>query len=202
MNFFPGTHNPKNGALNFFRYIGPGLLVTVGFIDPGNWASNIAAGSSFGYVLLWMVTLSTIMLIVLQHNAAHLGIVTGKCLSEVATEYMRPWLKNAILLTAVGASISTAMAEILGGAIALNMLFRLPIKIGALFILVVVLFLQFTNAYKKIEKIIIGFVSLIGLSFLFEICVVKIDWGRHNQSDTPQQNFICQCICIFSHYLF
>ena len=66
--------------MNFLRYLGPGLLVTVGFIDPGNWASNIAAGSGYGYELLWMVTLSTIMLIFLQHNAAHLGIATGKCL--------------------------------------------------------------------------------------------------------------------------
>ena len=57
----------KNKTLNFLRYLGPGLLVTVGFIDPGNWASNIAAGSGFGYELLWMVTLSTVMLIVLQH---------------------------------------------------------------------------------------------------------------------------------------
>lgn len=152
-------------------------MVTVGFIDPGNWASNIAAGSQYGYVLLWMVTLSTIMLIVLQHNAAHLGIVTGKCLSEAATENMRPWVKNIVLLTAVGAAISTALAEILGASTALNMLFRLPIKVGALFTLAVVLFLQFTNSYKKIEKIIIGFVSLIGLSFLFEICMVYNDWG-------------------------
>ena len=74
----------KNKTLNFLRYLGPGLLVTVGFIDPGNWASNIAAGSGFGYELLWMVTLSTVMLIVLQHNAAHLGIATGLCLSEAA----------------------------------------------------------------------------------------------------------------------
>lgn len=124
-----------------------------------------------------MVTLSTLMLIVLQHNAAHLGIVTGKCLSEAASENMRPWLKNVILGSAVGAAVSTALAEILGGAIALNMLFRLPIKIGAVLVLAVVLFLQFTNAYRKIEKIIIGFVSLIGLSFLFEICIVKVDWG-------------------------
>ena len=58
----------KNKTLNFLRYLGPGLLVTVGFIDPGNWASNIAAGSGFGYELLWMVTLSTVMLIVLQHT--------------------------------------------------------------------------------------------------------------------------------------
>ncbi len=166
----------KKGA-GFLKYVGPGLLVTVGFIDPGNWASNIAAGSQYGYSLLWMVTLSTIMLIVLQHNAAHLGIVTGKCLSEAATAYMRPWVKNVVLITAVGAAISTALAEILGAAIALNMLSGLPIKLGSLLTLAVVLVLQFTNSYKKIEKIIIGFVSLIGLSFLFEIAIVHTDWG-------------------------
>ena len=164
-------------AASFLKYIGPGLLVTVGFIDPGNWASNIAAGSQYGYLLLWMVTLSTIMLIVLQHNAAHLGIVTGKCLSEAATEYMRPWIKNLVLISAVGASISTALAEIMGGAIALNMLFHLPIKLGSLLTLVVVLVLQFTNSYRKIEKIIIGFVSLIGLSFLFEIYLIDTNWA-------------------------
>jgi hypothetical protein len=81
--FGKGPHFKKAAA--FLKYVGPGLLVTVGFIDPGNWASNIAAGSRFGYTLLWMVTLSTAMLIVLQHNAAHLGIVTGKCLSEAET---------------------------------------------------------------------------------------------------------------------
>src|SRR5690554_7406555 len=83
-------HDKKAFRHNFelFRYIGPGLLITVGFIDPGNWASNIAAGSMFGYSLLWVITLSTIMLIILQHNAAHLGIVTGKCLSENATEHL------------------------------------------------------------------------------------------------------------------
>src|SRR5512141_1507726 len=118
-------HRPRREALAFLRYIGPGLLVTVGFIDPGNWASNIAAGSKYGYTLLWMVTLSTVMLIVLQHNAAHLGIATGKCLSEAATEHMKPWAKNAILSSALAASVSTALAELLGGAIALNMLLKL-----------------------------------------------------------------------------
>ena len=80
-------HKRYLGGLDVFRYIGPGLLVTVGFIDPGNWASNFAAGSEFGYSLLWVVTLSTVMLIILQHNVAHLGIVTGLCLSEAATQY-------------------------------------------------------------------------------------------------------------------
>ena len=91
--------------MNFLRYLGPGLLVTVGFIDPGNWASNIAAGSGYGYELLWMVTLSTIMLIFLQHNAAHLGIVTGKCLSGAASLYLPAWLKNTILATAMMAAV-------------------------------------------------------------------------------------------------
>ena len=62
-------------------------LVTVGFIDPGNWAANLAAGADYGYALLWVVTLSTLMLILLQHNVAHLGIVTGECLSEAATRF-------------------------------------------------------------------------------------------------------------------
>ena len=175
-NFFNDNHSGRSDALKFLRYLGPGLLVTVGFIDPGNWASNIAAGSDYGYALLWMVTLSTIMLIILQHNAAHLGIATGLCLSEAASRYMNRHIKNIVLATAVGASISTALAEILGGAIALEMLFHIPIKFASIIILIVVLLCQFSNGYKKIEKIIIAFVSLIGLSFLFEICVAKISW--------------------------
>ena len=170
--------NPKAEQFHFLKYVGPGLLVTVGFIDPGNWASNIAAGSGYGYQLLWMVTLSTIMLILLQHNAAHLGIVTGLCLSEAASTYINRILKNIILFTAVLASIATAMAEILGGAIALQMLFSIPIKSGSILILLVVLFCTFTNAYKRIEKLIILFVSLIGFSFLFEICIAGIDWRQ------------------------
>lgn len=76
------THKTRSGALDLLKYIGPGLLVTVGFIDPGNWATNLAAGSSFGYSLLWVVTFSSIMLIIIQHNVAHLGIVTGLCLAR------------------------------------------------------------------------------------------------------------------------
>ena len=164
--------------MNFLRYLGPGLFVTVGFIDPGNWASNIAAGSGYGYELLWMVTLSTIMLIFLQHNAAHLGIVTGKCLSEAASLYLPAWLKNTILATAMMAAVATAMAEILGGAVALQMLFGIPIKLGSMIILVLVLICEFTSAYKRIEKLIIVFVSLIGFSFLFEVWIADIDWAQ------------------------
>lgn len=165
------------GGLDFFKYIGPGLLVTVGFIDPGNWASNFAAGSDYGYALLWIVTLSTVMLIILQHNVAHLGIVTGLCLSEAATRYTPRWVSRPVLATAVLVSISTSLAEILGGAIALQMLFGIPVVWGAVLTTALVVIMLFTNSYKRIERAIIAFVSVIGLSFLYELFLVDIDWG-------------------------
>ena len=170
------NHKRYLGGLDFFKYIGPGLLVTVGFIDPGNWASNFAAGSEFGYALLWVVTLSTIMLIILQHNVAHLGIVTGLCLSEAATQFCPKWVSRPVLATAVLASISTSLAEILGGAIALEMLFGIPIVWGSVLTTLFVVIMLFSNSYKRIERIIIAFVSIIGLSFLYELFLVDIDW--------------------------
>lgn len=170
-------YKPRYGALDIFKYIGPGLLVTVGFIDPGNWASNLAAGADYGYTLLWMVTLSTIMLILLQHNVAHLGIATGLCLSEAAAVHLKPRYSQGLLGSAMLASISTSLAEILGGAIALNMLFAIPVRAGALLVTLFVIIMLFTNSYKLIEKWIIAFVSVIGLSFLYELSLVEIDWN-------------------------
>ena len=176
---FPGTiHLPDIKARELLRYLGPGILVTVGFIDPGNWAANIAAGSEYGYSLLWMVTLSTIMLIILQHNAAHLGIATGYCLSEAATLYLPPWLSRFVLLSAVGAAVATATAEILGMAIALRILFAVPLTAGSVFAAGLAGFFLWTNSYGKLEKWIIGFVSLIGLSFLLQLNLAPIDWNQ------------------------
>lgn len=177
-NYLSLTHEQSKIARDFLRYIGPGILITVGFIDPGNWASNLAAGADYGYRLLWMVTLSTIMLIVLQHNVAHLGIVTGLCLAEAASIYLKPWMSRAMLLSAVAAAVATALAEVLGGAIALNILFGLPIKIGSVFTAIFCGWLLWSNSYKKLEKLIIGFVSLIGLSFLAELCFIEVDWAQ------------------------
>ena len=150
----------------------------MGFIDPGNWASNLAAGADYGYTLLWMVSLSTVMLIILQHNVAHLGIATGLCLSEATMTYIRPKYAKMILWTAMGASVSTSLAEILGGAIALEMLFGIPVRIGAILTTVFVCIMLFTNSYRVIERWIIAFVSIIGLSFIYELSLVHIDWGE------------------------
>ena len=177
-NFLKGNHKPELRALDFIKYIGPGLIVTVGFIDPGNWASNISAGSNYGYALLWVVTLSTIMLILLQHNAAHLGIATGLCLSEAAAINLKPKTAKIVLGSAMLATIATSMAEILGASIALNMLFHIPLKLGATMVTIFVCWMLYANSYKKLEKWIIGFVSIIGLSFIFELTLVHIDWGK------------------------
>ena len=133
-------------GLEILKFIGPGLLVTVGFIDPGNWASNLAAGAEFGYTLLWMVTLSTLMLIVLQHNVAHLGIASGLCLSEAAAIHIKNKYARVILSSAMLASVSTSLAEILGGAIALNMIFQIPVRAGAVLVTIFVIIMLFTNS--------------------------------------------------------
>lgn len=176
--WFRDHQRPHFTGLEILKYIGPGMLVTVGFIDPGNWAANVAAGAGFGYTLLWMVTLSTLMLIVLQHNAAHLGIATGLCLSEAAVQHMRPATSRTLLGSAMIAAVATALAELLGAAIALNMLFGLPIWLGTLLTTAFVAWMLYSNAYRRIEKIIIAFVSLIGLSFIYELTLVKIPWGE------------------------
>ena len=169
-------HRPKLGGLEILKYIGPGFIVTIGFIDPGNWATNIAAGSQFGYGLLWVVTLSTLILILVQHNAAHLGIVTGLCLSEAIVKFNnKPWTVF-LLGSAMLASISTSLAELLGAAIGLNMLFKIPVPIGTILTAVVVVAIVFSKGYRAIERYIIGFVSIIGLSFIYEIFLADVNW--------------------------
>jgi manganese transport protein len=171
-----GKQASRLASLELFRYIGPGFFVTVGFIDPGNWITNVAAGSQFGYKLLWVVTLSTIILIVVQHNAAHLGIVTGLCLSEAASKYFRPWLRFVMLGSAMVACVATALAELLGAAIGLNMLTGLPLMAGAILSAGFSAWMLFSKNYRRLEKWIMGFVSVIGMAFVFEIWLADVSW--------------------------
>jgi len=173
-----GRQASRIANMELFRFIGPGFFVTVGFIDPGNWVTNVAAGSQFGYQLLWVVTLSTIILIIVQHNAAHLGIVTGLCLSEAASKFFKPWLRVLMLGSAMAACVATALAELLGAAIGLNMLTGLPLTIGAVLAACFSGWMLLSKNYQRLEKWIMGFVSLIGLAFVFEIWIADVSWTQ------------------------
>ena len=174
---FTVHQNGKHQVSEVFKFIGPGIIVTVGFIDPGNWAANLAAGASYGYELLWVVTLSTIMLILLQHNVAHLGIVRGQCLSECAFAFLPRYVSRFVLSTAGIAAAASALAEFIGAASALKMLFGIPLLIGSVLTAVICTVMLITNSYRKLERIIAGFVSLIALAYLVEVNMVNVDWA-------------------------
>lgn len=168
----------KQRLQKIFSFMGPGFLITVGFIDPGNWATNIEGGSSFGYSLLWVVTLSTIMLMVIQHTAAKMGIATGKSLAVNIREQMPKSLSVLVGITVVLACVATDVAELLGGAIGFKLLLGLPLWLGAVVTIILEIFLIIGQRYHKLEKTIIGFLGIIALCYVAELIIVKPDWGQ------------------------
>jgi len=160
------------------RYLGPGFVVTIGFIDPGNWATNIAGGSEFGYQLLWVVSLSTLMLIFLQHMAAKLGIVTGHSLAANVRQHLPRWLVWVLGLTIAVACVATALAEYLGAALGFNLLFGLPLWLGAVLTLVLVYVAILGQQYHRLERLILVFLAVIATCYIVEIFIVKPDMAQ------------------------
>lgn len=155
------------------RYLGPGFLITIGFIDPGNWATNIAGGAEFNYSLLWVVTLGTFMLIVLQSMSARLGIISGKSLAKNVRESYPKWISWFLGSTIVLACVATDVAELLGGTIGFHILLGFPYWLGALVTIFLEFYLIFSQKYHSVEKIIIGFLSIISISYVIELFIVK-----------------------------
>jgi manganese transport protein len=116
----------------FHRFIGPGYLVAVGYMDPGNWATDLAAGSKFGYSLLFVVLLSNFMAIFLQYLCIKLGIASKKDLSENCRIHCHPYLNLFLYVLCEIAIIATDLAELIGSAIAMNLLFGIPLYLGIL----------------------------------------------------------------------
>lgn len=170
------TTKQKLPLRTLLKFLGPGFLVTVGFIDPGNWATNIEGGSKFGYDLLWVITLSTVMLIVIQNMAAKLGIATGKSLAVNIREGFPAPVSAFLGITVVLACVATDVAELLGGAIGFNLLFHMPLWMGALLTVLLEVFLIVSQRYHRLEAIIMGFLGVIALCYLVEIVIVKPDW--------------------------
>jgi manganese transport protein len=161
-----------------FSFLGPGFLITIGFIDPGNWATNIEGGSRFGYELLWVVTLGTLMLILIQHMAAKLGIATGKSLAVNIREFFPKPVAAFLGFSVIISCIATDVAELLGGGIGFSLLFGFPLWIGVILTLLIKAFLLVSQRYHRIEKIIVGFLGIITLCYIFELWIVNPDWSE------------------------
>ena len=161
-----------------FSFLGPGFLITIGFIDPGNWATNIEGGSRFGYELLWVVTLGTLMLILIQHMAAKLGIATGKSLAVNIREFFPKPVAAFLGFSVIISCIATDVVELLGGGIGFSLLFGFPLWIGVILTLLIKAFLLVSQRYHRIEKIIVGFLGIITLCYIFELWIVNPDWSE------------------------
>ena len=163
---------------DFLRYLGPGFIVTAGFIDPGNWATNIAGGSQFGYQLLWVVSLATLMLIIFQNLAARLGIVSGHSMAyNVRARFSHPWAA-VFGSTIVAACVATDVAEILGGALGFNLLFGLPLWLGGLLTVIIKMALIVAGRYHQIERLIMALIGVIAICYLIELLIVHPHWGQ------------------------
>ncbi|WP_338876695.1 Nramp family divalent metal transporter [Spirosoma sp. SC4-14] len=180
-NSMPDVHSsihvPKNSG--FFKtlmaYFGPGLMIAVGYMDPGNWATDIAGGAQFGYRLLSVVLISNLFAILLQHLALKLGIVTGRDLAQACRDhYSRPVAVGLWLLAEI-AIAATDLAEVIGSAIALNLLFGLPLTVGILITgldVLLLLYLQ-NKGFQTLERIVASLIFLIIGCFGYELIVSK-----------------------------
>ena len=172
---------PRAAAIGWaraMRFAGPGLLVSVGYMDPGNWATDIEAGSRYGYRLLFVVVLSSLAALYLQTRAARLGMVTGRDLAQLCRDRYRHPITIALWIGAEIAIIACDIAEVLGAALALKLLFGLPLWAGVLltgFDTLIVLALR-GHGMRRLEAIVLALVATIALGFIAELFFFPPDW--------------------------
>ncbi|HYV33382.1 MAG TPA: Nramp family divalent metal transporter [Candidatus Limnocylindria bacterium] len=185
---------PANAS--FFRkllaYSGPGYLVAVGYMDPGNWATDLSGGAKFGYALLFIILLSNLMAVMLQYLSAKLGIATGKDLAQSCrAEYSKPvgifmWLISEIMI------IACDLAEVIGSAIALNLLFHIPLVIGIIITAadVFLLLMLQKKGFRYLEALVITLIGTIALSFLLEIILARPEVAPLIQGFIPTMSLV------------
>jgi manganese transport protein len=158
-------------------FAGPGYLVAVGYMDPGNWATDLAGGAQFGYALLSVILLSNLMAVLLQGLASKLGIVTGRDLAQACRDHFSMPVSIALWLLCEIAIAACDLAEVIGSAIALNLLFHIPLPIGVAITALDVLLLLYLQhkGVRVLEALVITLVATVGICFLFEIILSRPD---------------------------
>ncbi len=176
----------------FLAFLGPGYLVAVGYMDPGNWATSLAGGAQFGYTLLVVALVSNIMAIVLQALCARLAIGTGRDLAQACRDAFPRWVSWPLWLFAELAICATDLAEVIGTAIALNLLFKIPLEIGVLITALdvfLILWLQ-NKGFRWIEAIIIALLGVIAVCFAIQIALADPNWGQVIRGFAPTTDVI------------
>ncbi len=176
------------GRARLLAFLGPAAMVSVGYMDPGNWATDLEGGARFGYELLWLLLASNLIALLLQGMAARLGVVAGRDLAQACREYYAEPVAIALWALAELAIVACDLAEVLGSAIALNLLFGLPLVWGALITSLDVMLILALQAYgvRKLEAVVAAMVLTIGACFAFELLLARPDWGEVARGVVPR----------------
>jgi manganese transport protein len=174
------AQNKKSVFRKILAFFGPAYLISVGYMDPGNWATDIAGGSQFGYSLLWVLLMSNLMALLLQSLSARLGIVTQRDLAQASRETYSPFINYILYFLAEIAIAACDLAEVLGMAIGINLLFDIPLIEGVLITVLDTFLLLFliNKGIRKMEAFIIALVTVIGVSFIFEMIFAQPEMDK------------------------
>jgi manganese transport protein len=193
-DMFGSIRVAKSGS--FWRklaaFLGPGYLVAVGYMDPGNWATSLAGGSKFGYALLAVALISNIMAIVLQALCARLGVGSGRDLAQACRDAYPKWVSWPLWLFAEIAISATDLAEIIGTAIGLNLLFGIPLEIGVLITALDVFLILALQAigFRWIEAFVVTLLGVIAMCFAIQIAMADPDWGAVIRGFAPTVDIV------------
>ncbi|MBB6732565.1 Nramp family divalent metal transporter [Cohnella zeiphila] len=185
---------PKNGSWfrKFLAFVGPGYMVAVGYMDPGNWATDIAGGSQFGYTLLAVILFSNLMAMVLQALAGKLGIVTGRDLAQACRDHYSKPVNYGLWFLCELAIAACDLAEVIGAAIALNLLFGLPLLYGVILTsadVLLILFLQH-KGFRYLEAFVIALIAIIGICFGAELILSHPAFGDVVRGFVPKSEIV------------
>ena len=169
----------RRGIRALLPFAGPAIVASIAYMDPGNFATNIEAGSRYGYLLLWVVVLANVTAMLFQGLSAKLGIVTGKSLAEQCRDHFPRPVVYAMWGASEIAAMATDLAEFLGASIGLSLLFGLPLfwSLAIVGVAIYAMLMLQGSGFRPIEVLITGFVSVIGVSYLIELAIAPPDWG-------------------------
>src|SRR5689334_18070624 len=170
----------RPGIRHYLAFGGPAVIASIAYMDPGNFATNIQAGAKYGYTLLWVVLMANLIAMLFQALSAKLGIVTGRNLAEMCREHAPRRAAYAMWAASEVAAMATDLAEFLGGAIGLSLLFGLPLLVGMAITAVITYGILSLERYgfRPLELIIGALVGTIGICYLVEIFVAPVSWGQ------------------------